>query len=335
MSSPDGSHLTNNLLWFGAGLSLSYLLSHILTTMSSISTTIFPPTEISTPNIPPKTRFVVGVGVIVRDGDKILIGKRLNSLGEGTFAVPGGRIDPGETYFMTGLRELYEETGIKVYDIPFDNGAYIQPQTSQVAFEQYQTAVKTLSGPIFEDQSQSSNYTIMNQHNAFLATPSVEVYCPDDHCQLIVRMVIVDRPRDQEPKLTEEDKCEGWYWVKWSDIKLLAHYHNQISQSQHYQKLSLELKASLHTLPDPKSTQFDDKIQSMRPYDNNLMFWDQSTLKYVYHQHKQDQYSNHTGLFPLSPEFSPNCPLSTSDKLFGPLQAFALSSFDPMTAKSQ
>jgi 8-oxo-dGTP diphosphatase len=54
----------------------------------------------------------VGVSaVVVRDG-KVLVGLRRGSHGEGTWAFPGGKVDPGEDPADTVRRELAEETGL-------------------------------------------------------------------------------------------------------------------------------------------------------------------------------------------------------------------------------
>ncbi|OGF65940.1 hypothetical protein A3I27_01695 [Candidatus Giovannonibacteria bacterium RIFCSPLOWO2_02_FULL_43_11b] len=55
----------------------------------------------------------IGIGVIiVRDG-KILIGERLSSHGAGTFMIPGGHLEFGETFEEGAIREAREETGLE------------------------------------------------------------------------------------------------------------------------------------------------------------------------------------------------------------------------------
>ncbi len=54
----------------------------------------------------------VGIGVVVVRGDKILIGQRLSGHGAGTFEIPGGHLEFGETFEQAALREVREETGL-------------------------------------------------------------------------------------------------------------------------------------------------------------------------------------------------------------------------------
>jgi len=60
----------------------------------------------------------VGVGVIVYSMKtrRILIGKRKGSHGSGQLALPGGALDFGEKSIECALRELSEETGIRLND---------------------------------------------------------------------------------------------------------------------------------------------------------------------------------------------------------------------------
>ena len=54
----------------------------------------------------------VGVGVLVFDDDRLLLGKRVGSHGDMTWCPPGGHLEFGETPKECALRELAEETGL-------------------------------------------------------------------------------------------------------------------------------------------------------------------------------------------------------------------------------
>lgn len=61
----------------------------------------------------------VGVGVMmIRDG-KVLLGRRKGAHGEGTFGWAGGHLELGETLEECAVREVFEETGIKVKELKF------------------------------------------------------------------------------------------------------------------------------------------------------------------------------------------------------------------------
>jgi 8-oxo-dGTP diphosphatase len=61
----------------------------------------------------------VGMGVfVIRDG-KFLMGHRIGSHGEGTWSIPGGHMEYGETFEQTAKREVMEETGIAVQNVRF------------------------------------------------------------------------------------------------------------------------------------------------------------------------------------------------------------------------
>jgi len=53
---------------------------------------------------------------IVRNGDRLLLVRRINPPSKDMFAFPGGRAEEGETPAETALRELHEETGIVARD---------------------------------------------------------------------------------------------------------------------------------------------------------------------------------------------------------------------------
>ncbi|MFI5867579.1 bifunctional class I SAM-dependent methyltransferase/NUDIX hydrolase [Streptomyces sp. NPDC051546] len=57
---------------------------------------------------PPPPNAFVGVGVIVQGPDGVLLGQHRR----GTFELPGGSVEPGETFAEAAVRELHEEAGL-------------------------------------------------------------------------------------------------------------------------------------------------------------------------------------------------------------------------------
>ena len=56
----------------------------------------------------------VGVGVIVLRDGLVLLGERLGAHGAGTWALPGGHLEFGESVEQCARREVLEETGLDV-----------------------------------------------------------------------------------------------------------------------------------------------------------------------------------------------------------------------------
>ena len=61
----------------------------------------------------------VGIGVIVNKDGKILLGKRLNSHGKGTWSFPGGHLEFGESWEECAKREVIEETNLNITNLKF------------------------------------------------------------------------------------------------------------------------------------------------------------------------------------------------------------------------
>lgn len=55
----------------------------------------------------------VCVGVVVVDADDLLLVRRGHNPAAGTWSVPGGRVEAGETLAEAVVRELAEETGLE------------------------------------------------------------------------------------------------------------------------------------------------------------------------------------------------------------------------------
>jgi len=67
----------------------------------------------------PKEQTKVGVSVLVRNGDQVLLEKREHTHGEGTWGPPSGHIDFGEKPEETAIRESLEETGVTISEVKF------------------------------------------------------------------------------------------------------------------------------------------------------------------------------------------------------------------------
>ena len=59
----------------------------------------------------------VGVGVFVVHDGKVLLLKRLKELGQGTWGLPGGHLEVGESFEDCARREVLEEAGIELEDL--------------------------------------------------------------------------------------------------------------------------------------------------------------------------------------------------------------------------
>lgn len=71
----------------------------------------FPPLDFEYPR--------VGVAVFIKKDDKYLLMKRASPHGYGTWAIPGGKLDYGETFEECSKREIMEEVGVELKNIKF------------------------------------------------------------------------------------------------------------------------------------------------------------------------------------------------------------------------
>ncbi len=70
----------------------------------------------------------IGVGVMVWDGDRLLLGKRISAHSENSWQFPGGHLEFGEAVEACARREVMEEAGIVISNIipgGFTNDVFI------------------------------------------------------------------------------------------------------------------------------------------------------------------------------------------------------------------
>lgn len=61
----------------------------------------------------------VGIGVFVCRGGRFLMARRRGAHGAGTWSVPGGHLEFGESFEDTAVREVAEETGVQIAGVRF------------------------------------------------------------------------------------------------------------------------------------------------------------------------------------------------------------------------
>ena len=61
----------------------------------------------------------VGVGAVVWKDSKVLLIRRANDPGAGTWSLPGGTQEIGETIRETAIREVREETSVEIKNLRF------------------------------------------------------------------------------------------------------------------------------------------------------------------------------------------------------------------------
>ena len=80
-------------------------------------------------------RPLVGVAVIVIKDKQVLLGKRKNAHGAGTWAFPGGHLEFNESIEDCAVREVFEEAGIRIKNVrngPYTNDFFVAAQKHYV-----------------------------------------------------------------------------------------------------------------------------------------------------------------------------------------------------------
>jgi 8-oxo-dGTP diphosphatase len=94
--------------------------------------------------------------IITYSPDKILLIKRRTVPFSGYWALPGGRVDPGETVEQTIVREVKEETGLDMAIVSKIGDYHEQGVQDGVEYDYYPACflVKTVGGEIKKQESE-------------------------------------------------------------------------------------------------------------------------------------------------------------------------------------
>ena len=66
-----------------------------------------------------KSKPMVGIAILLQKGDRILLNKRKNVHGAGTWGPLGGHLEFGESFEQCAIREAKEETNIDISEVKF------------------------------------------------------------------------------------------------------------------------------------------------------------------------------------------------------------------------
>ena len=109
-------------------------------------------------------RPLIGVAVMVIKNGKVLLGKRKNSHGDGTWAFPGGHLEFNESIKDCARREIFEETGIQIQNLrygPYTNDIFEKEgkhYVTLVVLADYASGVPTVKEPDKCEQWQWHNW---------------------------------------------------------------------------------------------------------------------------------------------------------------------------------
>jgi 8-oxo-dGTP diphosphatase len=122
--------------------------------------------------------------------DKILLIKRLTVPFRGYWALPGGRVDPGETVEQTVVREVKEETSLDVAIVSKIGDYHEQGMQDGVAYDYYPACflVKVVGGEIKKQESEIEEIKLFSLN----AVPEALAF---EHAQMIKDYIAMQKTK--------------------------------------------------------------------------------------------------------------------------------------------
>jgi mutator protein MutT len=100
----------------------------------------------------------VAVGAIVTYAEQILLVRRGRGSGQGSWSIPGGRVELGETVAEAVVRELFEETGLEGVCGRFVGWAEILDEHLHAVILDFEVDLLDVSDPVAGDDAAEARW---------------------------------------------------------------------------------------------------------------------------------------------------------------------------------
>ncbi|WP_108664173.1 NUDIX hydrolase [Euzebya rosea] len=122
---------------------------------------------------------VVGVGAVVVHDGRLLVVQRGNEPARGSWTLPGGRLEPGETIDAGVLRELEEETGLRGRVVALCGVAHRMGPTHNFVILDYRVDVADISTLRAGDDAAAVRFVTRSALEALPTVPGTVAFLDD------------------------------------------------------------------------------------------------------------------------------------------------------------
>lgn len=139
----------------------------------------------------------------------------------GSWALPGGHLEFGETYFSCAERETLEETGLEVNALK----------------------LVTVTNDVFEDLNKHYiTLFVLCERNNTSKDPQVRLYMRQQNRYA--------KDGTDMPQVMEPEKCESWHWISWDELRSWGAHQADTTGTYADKKLFLPMTHLLEQSPE-------------------------------------------------------------------------------------